>query len=180
MPTTVRSPATSARPRPARPPSPAHLHPQPNPPALSLALRARLESFATTHRRLSSVLRPSSSLRLVCCLGEFRLAASYSGHPLVCPVRAHRNVSCTEGAPPLSTRGSIAPPLFSKHSGVRTRGEQPSHAFISPSIAPEPVQLLTGVICASAGLFPLPSAFSRTPVPVLRPRLCSPCRPECA
>jgi hypothetical protein len=28
---------------------------------------------------------PSSSPRPVCCLGEFRLAISYSGHPLVCP-----------------------------------------------------------------------------------------------
>jgi hypothetical protein len=61
------------------------LRPQPNPPALSLSLRAPPESSTTAHRRLSSVLRPSSSSRPVYCLGEFRLAVSYSGHPLVCP-----------------------------------------------------------------------------------------------
>jgi hypothetical protein len=38
-------------------------------------------------------------------------------------------------SPPPSTRGSTAPPPFSKHPEVRTRGEQPFHAFISPSIA---------------------------------------------
>jgi hypothetical protein len=76
------------------------------------------------------------------------------------------------------TRGSIAPPPFSKRPEVRTRGEHPSHAFISPSIAPESAQLLTGVSCAAAGLFPLRSVFSGAPVLVLRPRSCSLCRPE--
>jgi hypothetical protein len=91
VPTTAWSSTTSARPRPfwaprpAHPPSPAHLRPQPNPLTLSLALHARPESSATAHRRLSSVLRSSSSPRPVRCLGELRLAVSYSGHPLVCP-----------------------------------------------------------------------------------------------
>jgi hypothetical protein len=86
-----------------------NLRPQPNPLALSLALRARPESSATAHRRLSSVLRPSSSPRPVCCLGEFHLAVSYSGHPLVCLVCTHRSVCCAAGDPPSSTQGSIAP-----------------------------------------------------------------------
>jgi hypothetical protein len=71
-------------------------------------------------------------------------------------------------SPPPSTRGFIAPPPFSKHPRVRTRGEQPSHAFILPSITLEPAQLLTGVSCTAAGLFPPRSAFSGAPVTVLR------------
>jgi hypothetical protein len=86
----------------------------------SLAPRARLESFATAHRRLSAVLRPSSSPRPACCLGELRLAVNYSGHSLVCLVRAHRSVSCATGAPLLSTRSLIAPPPFSKRTGLCT------------------------------------------------------------
>jgi hypothetical protein len=95
---------------------------------------------------------------------------------LVCPVRAHRSVSYAAGAPPPSTLGSIAPPPLSKRPRVRTRGEHPSPAFILPSITPEPAQLLTGVSCAAAGLFPPWSAFSGAPVPVLHPRSCWPCR----
>jgi hypothetical protein len=66
-------------------------------------------------------------------------------------------------SPPPSTRGSTAPPPFSKCPGVRTRGEQPSYAFISPSIALVPAQLLTGVSCAAAGPSPPRSASSGTP-----------------
>jgi hypothetical protein len=76
---------------------------------------------------------------------------------LLRPVRAHRSISCAAGAPPPSTRGSIAPPPFSKRLGVRTRGEHPSHAFISPSITPAPTQLLPGVSCAAAEPFHLRS-----------------------
>jgi hypothetical protein len=43
-----------------------------------------------------------------------------------------------QSLPPL-TRGSTAPPPFPKCPRVRTQGEQPSHSFISPSIAPVPV-----------------------------------------
>jgi hypothetical protein len=82
---------------------------------------------------------------------------------LICPVRAHRSISCTAGAPPPSSQGSIAPPPFSKRPRVRTRGEYPSHAFISPSIAPVPVQLLTGVNRATARPFLPRSAFSGAP-----------------
>ena len=57
---------------------------------------------------------------------------------LVYPVRAHRSVSCAARAPQPSTRGSIAPPPFSKRPGVRTQGDHPSHAFISPSITQSP------------------------------------------
>jgi hypothetical protein len=56
-------------------------------------------------------------------------------------------------SPPPSTRGSTTPSLFPKRPGVRTRGEQPSHVFISPSIAPVLAQLLTGVSCAVVGPF---------------------------
>jgi hypothetical protein len=56
-------------------------------------------------------------------------------------------------SPPLSTRGSTAPPSFPKRLGVCTRGEQPSHVFISPSIAPVLAQLLTRVSCAATGSF---------------------------
>ena len=43
---------------------------------------------------------------------------------------------------------------------VRTRGEQPSHAFVSPSIAPVLAQLLTGVSLCRRGTFPPRSAPS--------------------
>jgi hypothetical protein len=89
----------------------------------------------------------------------------------------HRSSFCS-GAPPPSTRGSTAPSPSSTRPRVRTRGEHPSHAFISSSIAPAPAQLLTGVSCAAAAPFPPRSMFSGAPVPVLRPRSCSPCRAE--
>jgi hypothetical protein len=72
-------------PTPCSPTSPCSLARSAEPPRpLSLALRARPESSATTHRRPPSVLRPPSSPRPVRCLGELRLTVSYSGHPLVC------------------------------------------------------------------------------------------------
>jgi hypothetical protein len=79
---------------------------------------------------------------------------------LLCPDHAHRSSSCAVGAPPPSTRGSTAPPLFSKRPRVRTRGEQPSHALNSPSTTPEPSQLLAGVSCAAAQPFSPRSALS--------------------
>jgi hypothetical protein len=97
---------------------------------------------------------------------------------LLRPVHAHRSSSCAVGATPPSTRGSTAPPPFSKHPGVRTRGEHPSHVVISRSIIPAPAQLLAGVSCAAAEPFLLRSTFSGTPVSVLRPRSCLPCRAE--
>jgi hypothetical protein len=48
-------------------------------------------------------------------------------------------------SPPPSTQGSTTPPPFPKHPEVRSRGEQPSHAFISLSIVPVPAQFLAGV-----------------------------------
>jgi hypothetical protein len=47
---------------------------------------------------------------------------------LVCPVHTNRSVSYVAGTLPSSTRGSIAPPPFSKRPGVRTRGEHPAHS----------------------------------------------------
>jgi hypothetical protein len=61
------------------------LRPLPNPLTLSLALPTRAESPATARRRPLPVLRPPSRPRPVLCNGEFRLAVSCSGHPLVCP-----------------------------------------------------------------------------------------------
>jgi hypothetical protein len=72
---------------------------------------------------------------------------------LLHPVHAHRRSSCVVGAPPPSTRGSTVAPPFSKRPGVRTRGEQPSHALNSPNIAPEPTQFLARVSCAAVELF---------------------------
>jgi hypothetical protein len=69
-------------------------------------------------------------------------------------------------------------PSFSKRPGVRTRGEHPSHAVISPSIIPAPAQLHAGVSCAAAEPFLPRSAFSSAPVSVLHPRSCSSCRAE--
>jgi hypothetical protein len=155
-------------PAPHLPTFPRSLAPQPNPLALSLALCARQERSATAHRRLSSVLRPSSSPCPVFCLSEFQLAVSYSG-----PERFLRSRSPAAVDPRLHR---TLP--FSKRPGVRTQGEHPSHAFITPSIAPEPAQLLTGVSCAAVGLFPPWSTLSGAPVPVLRPRSCSSCRLE--
>jgi hypothetical protein len=98
------------------------LCPQPNPFALSLALRARPESSATAHHRLSTVLRPSSSPRPVYCLGEFRLIVSYSGHPLVCPS-------------PLWFARSALTGVFLAQPEPRRRGpEAPSHPRRSPSV----------------------------------------------
>jgi hypothetical protein len=97
---------------------------------------------------------------------------------LLRPVHAHWIVSCAARAPLPSTRGSIAPPSFSKRPRVRTRGEHPSHAFILPSITSAPAQLLTGVSCVAAEPFPPRSALSGAPVPGLRPRSCSPCCAE--
>jgi hypothetical protein len=82
---------------------------------------------------------------------------------LLRPVHAHLSSSCAIGAPPPSTQGSTAPPPFSKRPGVRTRGEHPSHAVISPSIIPAPAQLLAGVSCATAKPFLPQSAFSGAP-----------------
>jgi hypothetical protein len=65
-------------------------------------------------------------------------------------------------------------PPFSKRLEVRTRGEQPSHALNLPIIAPEPTQLLAGVSYVTAKPFSPQSALSGAPMPVLRPRLCSP------
>ena len=93
-------------------------------------------------------------------------------------VHAHQSSSCAVGAPPSSTRGSTAPLPFSKRPRVRTRGEHPSHAVISPSIIPAPAQLLARVSCAAAEPFLPRSVFSGAPVSVMRPRSCSPCRTE--
>jgi hypothetical protein len=62
--------------------------------------------------------------------------------------------------------------------GVRTRCEQPSHALISPSVAPAPAQFLTGASCTVVEPFPPRSVFSGAPVSVLRPRSCLLCRTE--
>jgi hypothetical protein len=82
---------------------------------------------------------------------------------LLCPVHAHQSSSCAVGAPPSSTRGSTAPLPFSKRPRVRTRGEHPSHAVISPSIIPAPAQLLARVSCAAAEPFLPRFAFSVAP-----------------
>jgi hypothetical protein len=92
------------------------LHPQSNPLALSLALRARLESSVTAHRR------PSSSPCPVCCLGEFRLVVSYSGHPLVCP------------SPVWFARSALTGAFLAQPEPRRRRPESPSHPRRSPSV----------------------------------------------
>jgi hypothetical protein len=85
-PTSARSPATSAHPRPARPPPLAHLRFLPDSLTLSLALPTCAGSSATARRRLLPVLWPPSRPRLVQCHGEFRLTVSCSGHPSVHPL----------------------------------------------------------------------------------------------
>jgi hypothetical protein len=72
-------------PTPRLPTFPRSLAPSAQPSRPSLAMRTRSDSSAAAHRRPPSVLRPSSSPRPICYLGEFRLAVSYSGYPLVCP-----------------------------------------------------------------------------------------------
>jgi hypothetical protein len=91
--------------------------------------------------------------------------------------RSPKHFLCSR-SPLSSTRGSTTPPPFPERPGIRTQGEHPSHAFILPSIAPVPAQLLTGVSYTAAGPFPPRSASSSAPVPVLHPWSCSPCRPE--
>jgi hypothetical protein len=98
------------------------LRPQPNPLALSLALHARPESSATAHRRLSAILQPSSSPRPVCCLGEFRLTVSYSGHPLVFP------------SPLWFARSALTGAFLTQLEPRRCRPEAPSHLRHSPSV----------------------------------------------
>jgi hypothetical protein len=83
--TTFARPRPLLSPHPARPLPPAHLRPQPSTLALFLALRVRPGSFTAAHRSPPPVLRPPSSLRRACCLGEFRLAISNSGHLLIRP-----------------------------------------------------------------------------------------------
>jgi hypothetical protein len=68
-------------------------------------------------------------------------------------------------SPPASTRGSTAPPPFPKRPRVRTQGEQPSHAFILPSIAQCPHNSSPELIRAAVS----------PPRRVLRP-LVPPCR----
>jgi hypothetical protein len=53
---------------------------------------------------------------------------------------------------PPSTRGSTAPPPFSKCPAVRTRGEQPSHVFISPSITQCPCNCSPELVAPSRDL----------------------------
>jgi hypothetical protein len=86
--------------------------------------RARLESSATAHRRLSSDLRPSLSPWPFCCLGEFCLAVSYSGHPLVCPSPLWFAQSALTGA-------FLAQPESRRR---RPEPEAPSHPRRSPSV----------------------------------------------
>jgi hypothetical protein len=107
---------------PCSPTFPAHLRPQSNPLTPSLALRARLESSTTAHRRLTSVLRPSSSPRPVCCLGEFRLAVNYSGHLLVCP------------SPLWFAQSTLTGAFLAQPESRRRRPEAPSHPRCSPSV----------------------------------------------
>jgi hypothetical protein len=109
------------------------------------------------------------------------LPLCYSGHPSMCPLPPCCARSTLTGAVLAQLephrRRPEAPPhprRLSKRPGVRTRGEQPSHALNSPSTAPEPAQLLAGVSCAAAEPFSQWSALSGAPMPFLRPRLCSP------
>jgi hypothetical protein len=158
------------------------LRPQPNPLALSLSLRARPESSANVdcrpfcdRRRARALSVASVSFALSSATQDtlwFALPLSGLPDPRS-PEHFLRSRSTVAVDPRLHRTLS-----FSKRLRVRTRGEHPFHAFISPSIAPEPAQLLIGVSCAAAGLFPPRSAFSGAPVPVMRPWLCSPCRPE--
>jgi hypothetical protein len=107
--------------------------------------RARAPSVASVSSALPSATRDT----LWFALPLFSLPGLRS------PERFLRNRSPTAVDPRLHH-----PPLFSKRPKVHTRGEHPSHAFISPSIAPKPAQLLTGVSCAATGLFPPRSVFS--------------------
>jgi hypothetical protein len=156
---------TSARPRPfwapcpARPPPPAHLRPQPNPLApLSLYARDQIDPLPLTidrrpfcdrrQARTPSVASVSSGLPSA-TRDTFWFALPLSDLP---SPHSPEHFLCSRSPLP-STWGSIAPPPIPKRPEVRTRGEEPSHAFISPSIAPVLVQLLTGVSCAAAGPF---------------------------
>jgi hypothetical protein len=128
-------------PVPHSPTSPTHLCPQPNPLApLSLCARdqiapspltvdrrpfcdrrrARAPSVASVSSDLSSATRDTL---------WFALPLSY-----LPGLRSPENFLRSQ-CPPPSTRGSTAPPSFPKRPGVCTRGEQPSHVFISPCIA---------------------------------------------
>jgi hypothetical protein len=183
-PTTARSPATFEpllTPAPCSPTFPLPFAPSAQlPRPLSRSARANQE---LRHRPLTSTACSVAVVALVprpvprCASPCRQLLGTPFGVPspsLLRSVHAHRSSSCTVGAPPPSTRGSTAPPPFSKRPGVRTRGEQPSHALNSPSITPEPAQFLAGVSCAAAEPFTLRSVFSGAPIPVLRPRWCLP------
>jgi hypothetical protein len=124
-PTSARSPATSAHPRPARPPPLAPLRPLPNPLALSLALLTRAESSATARRRLLLVLRPPSRSRPVQCYGELRLTVSCSGHPSVCPL------------PLCFVRSTLAGAIFGQPVSRRRRPVESlrlRHCFATPAL----------------------------------------------
>jgi hypothetical protein len=86
IPRVLRPPSHALAPlesAPRSPTSPAHLRPQLSSLALSSALRAQPGNSTAVHRSLPPVPRPSLSPRRVRCLGEFCLAVSNSGHPLV-------------------------------------------------------------------------------------------------
>jgi hypothetical protein len=97
----------------------------------SLSPCARPGSSAAAHQSPPSVLILPPSPRRVCCLGEFRLAVSYSRHPLVHPQR------------PWSIRSALS--LFpcagrSRHCGSSTSGQAespravPSHPEFRPKL----------------------------------------------
>jgi hypothetical protein len=99
---------------------------------------------------LSTVLQPSSSLRPACCLGECRLAFSYSRHPLVCP------------SPLWFAQSALTGAFLVQPEPRRRRPEAPSHPCRSPSVPEFALEM-------STLLMPLFRQVSPQ-----RPRTCSP------
>jgi hypothetical protein len=176
-PTTARSPATSALPRPFRPHallahSPLLICALNRAPAPPLSLCARDQpSFVAAHQgppsfrdshcaRVVSVSSVSSASPSV-ARDTPRFAPSPSGLP---GPRSPECFPCSRSPPP-STRDFTASLLSSRCSWVCACGKQPPCASISPFIALVVAQFLTGVSLWHSGTFPPLSMSSSAPSP---------------